>query len=331
MRNIQSGVESSPQTQSLFNIYLLRNYQGSVTLMGNAMIQPTQYFVLRNVPLFAGSYWIQNVTHTINEGGFTTTITGSRQAVREIPTDSLYLQSIKKSYLSKIVKDNKQSRQTDKGPSNNIITLKNEAKSFQQQKQAAQVNNCVPNVKYSTFISVTPTVTEQTFTQVKDALYNMGLPQDARLSIFTIFLMESNFDPNANAFSFSTFNNNFAGIPLSRQWGGAIQYVREEFICLEQGSPAVLDSYAVFDNIGACINFCNAKYMESLRNRITNFGDKDIFVESFSRAYIEIFPYNKLSDAPNIYEDFINTNQQDFDKMKTLIGQAFEYAKGLNL
>ena len=331
LRNIQSGVESSPQTQSLFNIYLLRNYQGSVTLMGNAMIQPTQYFVLRNVPLFAGSYWIQNVTHTINEGGFTTTITGSRQAVREIPTDSLYLQSIKKSYLSKIVKDNKQSRQTDKGPSNNIITLKNEAKSFQQQKQAAQVNNCVPNVKYSTFISVTPTVTEQTFTQVKDALYNMGLPQDARLSIFTIFLMESNFDPNANAFSFSTFNNNFAGIPLSRQWGGAIQYVREEFICLEQGSPAVLDSYAVFDNIGACINFCNAKYMESLRNRITNFGDKDIFVESFSRAYIEIFPYNKLSDAPNIYEDFINTNQQDFDKMKTLIGQAFEYAKGLNL
>ena len=71
--------------------------------------------------------------------------------------------------------------------------------------------------------------------------------------------------------------------------------------------------------------------MESLRNRITNFGDKDIFVDSFTQAYIEIFPYNKLSDAPNIYNDFITTNQQDFDIMKTTISQAFEVAKSLNL
>jgi hypothetical protein len=331
LRNVNSGVESSPQTQSLFNIYLLRSYQSNITMLGNAMIQPTQYFVLRNVPLFAGSYWIQNVTHTINQDGFTTSVQGIRQKVAELPTDSLYLQSIKKSYLSKIIKDNKQSRQNGAGERNDIIKIKGEVSSFKNQKEPALTNTCTPNVKYSTYISITPVATDASFNEIKESLINATLPSDARRTIFVIFYLESNIDPNVSINTMTSFNYNFAGIPLSRQWGGSAQFFEEEFVCINQGSPAITESYAVFQNIGACINFCNAKYMESFRNRISDFGNRDLFIELFTKAYIEIFPYNKLNDAPNVYDDYIQTNLSDYEKLKQTVASAYDIAVAINL
>jgi hypothetical protein len=129
----------------------------------------------------------------------------------------------------------------------------------------------------------------------------------------------------------TSFNYNFAGIPLSRQWGGSAQFFEEEFVCINQGSPAITESYAVFQNIGACINFCNAKYMESFRNRISDFGNRDLFIELFTKAYIEIFPYNKLNDAPNVYDDYIQTNLSDYEKLKQTVASAYDIAVAINL
>ena len=52
--------------------------------MGNAMIQTTMYFQLKNVPLFAGAYWIVEVSHAIANNSMTTTFKGVR-----MPKDSL--------------------------------------------------------------------------------------------------------------------------------------------------------------------------------------------------------------------------------------------------
>lgn len=69
---------------SLFDIYRTRSYTCTVTAMGNAMIQPTMYFQLKNVPLFEGAYWIVEVTHAIANNSMSTTFKGVR-----MPKDSL--------------------------------------------------------------------------------------------------------------------------------------------------------------------------------------------------------------------------------------------------
>jgi hypothetical protein len=69
----------------LFDIYKTASYQCTVTCMGNAMIQPTMYFYLANVPMFSGTYLVFDVSHSIKAGGFETTFTGVRMSNSSIP------------------------------------------------------------------------------------------------------------------------------------------------------------------------------------------------------------------------------------------------------
>lgn len=60
------------KSQNLYNIYSQRSYTCGFRSMGNMCIQPTQYFQLENIPMFAGSYLIHEVQHTLTpEGAFT--------------------------------------------------------------------------------------------------------------------------------------------------------------------------------------------------------------------------------------------------------------------
>lgn len=72
--------------QNLFNIYEQRSYSCEVEMLGNAMIQPTQYFQLENIPMFHGAYMIIQVNHNISPNQMTTKFKGVR-----IPKDSLPL------------------------------------------------------------------------------------------------------------------------------------------------------------------------------------------------------------------------------------------------
>jgi len=80
----QSGSGIAQVDTSLFDIYRSRSYTCTVTAMGNAMIQPTMYFQLKNVPLFEGAYWIVEVSHAIANNSMSTTFKGVR-----MPKDSL--------------------------------------------------------------------------------------------------------------------------------------------------------------------------------------------------------------------------------------------------
>lgn len=73
-----SGQQVAQQSQSLYNFYKTRSYTCQVQSLGNAMIQPTMYFNLTNVPLFYGPYLIMNVSHNITSRGFTTNFDGVR-------------------------------------------------------------------------------------------------------------------------------------------------------------------------------------------------------------------------------------------------------------
>ena len=67
-----------PKGQNLFSIYENRAYKATVLGLGNAMIQPTQYFQLENVPLFSGAYIILTVEHTIEGNKMTTSFSGTK-------------------------------------------------------------------------------------------------------------------------------------------------------------------------------------------------------------------------------------------------------------
>jgi len=62
----QSTASPVAKAQNLYNTYESRAYSAKVDMFGNAMIQPTQYFQLENIPIFSGAYVILNVEHTIN-------------------------------------------------------------------------------------------------------------------------------------------------------------------------------------------------------------------------------------------------------------------------
>lgn len=72
---IQSPI---PKGQNLYNLYENRAYRATITGLGNAMIQPTQYFQLENVPLFSGAYIILSVDHTIEPNKMVTSFSGTK-------------------------------------------------------------------------------------------------------------------------------------------------------------------------------------------------------------------------------------------------------------
>lgn len=80
----ESGAGSYNVDVGLFDYYKQASYQCVVTSMGNVMIQPTMYFYLKNVPLFRGTYFITEVSHSIKSNNITTVFTGTR-----IPSTSL--------------------------------------------------------------------------------------------------------------------------------------------------------------------------------------------------------------------------------------------------
>jgi hypothetical protein len=70
--------------QNIFNVYSTRAYNSTVTLLGNAMLQPFMYYQLDNVPMFRGAYIIKKVTHSITPNHMTTKMVGNR--VKRIKT-----------------------------------------------------------------------------------------------------------------------------------------------------------------------------------------------------------------------------------------------------
>lgn len=67
-----------PKGQNLYSIYENRAYKATVIGLGNAMIQPTQYFQLENIPLFDGAYVVLTVEHNIVANKMTTKFSGTK-------------------------------------------------------------------------------------------------------------------------------------------------------------------------------------------------------------------------------------------------------------
>jgi len=81
----ESGAGTYNVDVGLFEYYRQASYTVTVTCMGNVMIQPTMYFYLKNIPMFKGSYWVMDVSHSIKNNSITTTFKGVRMPVSPFP------------------------------------------------------------------------------------------------------------------------------------------------------------------------------------------------------------------------------------------------------
>jgi hypothetical protein len=81
----ESGSGAHNVDIGLYDYYRQAAYTCDVTCMGNVMIQPTMYFYLKNIPMFKGTYWITEVTHSIKNGSITTSFKGSRMPYTALP------------------------------------------------------------------------------------------------------------------------------------------------------------------------------------------------------------------------------------------------------
>jgi hypothetical protein len=78
LANDESESTPIPKGQNLYNLYENRAYSVKVNMLGNAMIQPTNYFELKNIPLFSGSYIVLNVEHKLTPNHMETVFNGVR-------------------------------------------------------------------------------------------------------------------------------------------------------------------------------------------------------------------------------------------------------------
>lgn len=156
MANQYNGTKTSSQNISLYNLYKVRSYGCSVSMLGNALIQPTMYFNLNYVPMFSGSYMITDVSHSIKPGSFETFFTGVRQSVHSLPPVDYYIQTLKNNLLQPLIALNKNEKAKEQTPqSNNINKQTTNTTNSGTSGKKPTANTTTPITNTSTVLSAT--------------------------------------------------------------------------------------------------------------------------------------------------------------------------------
>ena len=318
MANLANGTQTSTQNVSLYNLYKLRSYEASVNTFGNVMIQPTMYFVLRNMPLFGGTYLITSVSHSISIGNFDTTFTGTRMSVFTLPTVDQLLQTIKRELLKNIIEQSKTSQNTT-NPSPNRTQSEISAIAINNiDKQAnPSTANCEPSgVTFSEFVKIDSTTTPLTYFEIEDLIPQFITDTEIQKLIYTLILLE-----NDSGSGLKMYNNNLANIPATESiLGGSNKQfiVDKQYICLEINS--VSQPYFVFETKEKSIRLLNNRFGRLFKNEVVNFVYSTEYSVQFAKCYLKYFPYTTNID----YNAFKETNAIALKKLEDSIKKYFE-------
>jgi hypothetical protein len=324
--NTLRGTRSYTQSVGLYNIYKSRSYSSTVTAFGNVMIQPTMYFVLRNVPLFAGPYFITEVEHTISGMDFKTKLVGTRQRIYTPPIQNPLLATIKKNLLSKLVNRLVTKRENDKKVSQTTQQYRDSlATSLTSGLKPDLGSNCKVTATYGSFTKTTAAKTNESARSIWDTIYNKyGTSGSSVYMIYTLFYLESN-----NGTSFTFYNNNLGKTPISNNtpnYGvGANNLFNKEFICLKNDNNES-QAYATFKTVEDCIDFTYVRYEKIFQETLKNVADETLFVSGFTKNWIEKVPYDKVSanKAPELYESFKLTYTEQFDEIERKVSKSYK-------
>ena len=328
MVNQSSGRQTATQNVGLYNFYKGRSYKCSVVCLGNALLQPTMYFNLRNVPMFYGPYMIQDVTHTIQPGNFVTSFTGVRQGKYDLPVIDSFLQSINQNLITRleeVLKINKDSVI--------VSATTNEVKSNQISQKADNsldtTNSCENNVLKiynpvntpGRYVSVEGKLTEVNEKTLADTLKRL-IPEDTEIqTIIYCFSYLKTFQQSSSSKvgKFNGWNNNLAMISLDVDWGIQTSKLSTTYSCVKSTSnPSTIISHPVvhFDNLDSYVDFMFSRLIKN-KDRILEEG-----LAKYSICY---WP------ASNISSDYYDENISKYEETTNTLYRALDSAVNVGL
>jgi len=282
-----AGDKVGQQSQSLYSIYKSRSYACGVTSMGNAMIQPTMYFILRHVPMFYGPYWITEVNHNVTERGFDTDFKGTRIPKYALPQVDNLLASVNKDVISKIkeiaAKDKKPKTQQrldeEKLLSENptINTLAGNDSDCKDNIPTPYINIPFEDLTQTTF------TTEDIYPLIKQATTDTNM----RALIWGIAQIMTGTTLNNDVYN--CINNNPFEINTESSWPGNLNSYIKKQSCVKIANNSL--RLVKFDNLSESIAFMASFMNEVVKNNVeplkTLNVDTDIN-KSYGKALFQI-------------------------------------------
>jgi hypothetical protein len=252
------------QNLSLYNLYKNRSYTCTVSLLGNAMIQPTMYFNLRHVPMFSGPYMITKVTHTVNPGSFETILEAVRQPTASLPKIDNFLQILKTNLLNSVIAESNRQKEA----------INNEAKKAEnvkaQQKQLNDFVNTNPSntasanqtcsastnfVEFTYKAAVKQTLTtNQMVGKVKSLVGATTISEKDKLNMC---VFAAAYIASGTQTGFQANNNNFIGLDLQQNWNK--NYMETRFFCSSSNVP-----FASFANADDSIKYLVQRWKDRM-------------------------------------------------------------------
>ena len=316
MANIHGNRAGSTQSTALYNLYKNRSYTCTVSMMGNALIQPTMYFNLRYVPMFSGPYMILTVNHSINKGQFETVITGIRQPTASLPKIENYIQTLRNNLLKSIIENNKKDKTANELANKKAGTTDKDKQTKIQaitggDKELSQPQTCKAITPYDDYHNITPTVKNITFTNAKGNILELianGGYETSKLKYITFAAM---YVESANNNSkFTAYEHNYAGVTLDGgKWPNQVYFSgNKQFFCQTSASNTTTLPYAVFDDIQNHLKFILSRFDKKMTS------DVEVTAKSIAKFLI----LNNLTiDGPKTKSIDVYTTY-DPTKLKTL-------------
>ena len=303
MANQAGGRQGTTQSVSLYNLYKNRSYTCSISMMGNALIQPTMYFNLRYVPMFYGPYYITEVNHTIGQGDFSTEITGVRQATAALSKVDDYLQSLKYTFVRNIIdqrinefKQKKEAELRDK-------RITQSAVDFLTSSASKPVNsidvggNCVVDSSYENFENVNSLPSKETpFKEMKDRIKTYTTNVNLQAALFSWFYLNS-----VSNESFKAKGDNYGAVTIapSSKWSVTLTntYFNKRYFCSVQR-----DTFVIFNSTNSCIDFFITLWTPRI-NELLDLKPESVFrfiyINSFSDKSVGIRRFSQVENESN--------------------------------
>jgi hypothetical protein len=329
MANQAGNRGGSTQNVSLYNLYKNRSYNCQVSMLGNAMIQPTMYFNLRNVPMFSGPYMILDVTHTITPGQFSTSFNGIRQPTAALPKIDNYLQALKTNLVSKIneIITQEKDAQTAKNPTN-IQGLSNQAQSLlaTNSNTINSNQNCTPNSRYNLFSSGTPERKNINaafaISRIAEICFPVGTSQlvkDRRQKLAIAIFSKLYIGSRKTKTSLEAYGYNFMGLNISDDWGSLSTYSSsEKFFCSNDNSP-----YLIFDSLDKNVELLFNRWKDRMDNeRLPSNVDTREGGIDFITKFVVVNGFNNQNTGQAFYDKIVQDGT--INDYKVVVAEAFD-------
>lgn len=279
MGNQGSGKKTMQQTTALYDFYKNRSYTSTVKTLGNVMIQPTMYFVLRHMPMFNGTYIIRNVKHSISSGSFNTEFNGQRVSANINTKVSDDLASINEDFSKKLSDKVKQYVSSNTlvpfdSNSNQYLTDADKAKAFAlstktpyqgfivqttdllTQDCSENINPIYGAIEKAEFITGEITV-EELVTLINNSTEDTLL----KTYMFCMLYMMKNVTDLGESLKYN--QNNLYGVIVDVAFPGDLKSKITKYRCLKTGENFTRP-FATFDNIQDNINFVRDYYSNQM-------------------------------------------------------------------